>query len=155
MNCRKVRECLPDYLDGVLAARTRADVAAHLEVCAECATEHRLARTAKQLLVTHGRSRSPVEFTHLARNLAPARRRWEIVLWIQRGLVTTAAAAGLLGLTWQAQRPSPQTATQGPRMALREVAEVDELHQEFAVERSLDARDGLVLYAPQWAQRGQ
>jgi anti-sigma factor RsiW len=150
-----VRECLPDYLDGVLPAGTRGVVAAHLETCAECATEHRLSKATRQLLAAHAATRSPRDFTHLALRLAPARRRWEILLWIQRGLVTTAAAAGLLGITWQAQhQPSPPD-SQGTRVALREVADVDELHQEFALEKSLDARDGLVLLAPRWAEREQ
>jgi anti-sigma factor RsiW len=155
MDCRKVRECLPDYLDGVLSPKTRDAVAAHLEGCAGCAAERRLSSATRQLLVTHAATRSPVDFTHLARNLAPAKRRWEIILWLQRGLVTTAAAAALFGITWQAQHSGLPTTPSPTRVALREVAEVDELHQEFAVDKSLHDRDGLVLFAAQWAERSR
>jgi hypothetical protein len=79
-----------------------------------------------------------------------------VFLRLRRGLVAGTAAIALMGITWQWQRSAYGPPVSPPsRVALRELAEVEELHQAFALQQSLDARDGLLLLAPEWAERGR
>jgi anti-sigma factor RsiW len=154
MNCCKVREHLPDTLDGALAASVQGAVERHLESCAECREEHRVLLATRALLARHGATRIPVDLTHLAARLAVRSRRPVPALWLRRGVMVATAAAALTGFVWQWQRAPQAPGSIPPGVRVRDVAEVEELHQAFAVQQSLDERDGLVLFAPQWAERG-
>jgi predicted anti-sigma-YlaC factor YlaD len=156
MNCHKARKCLPDTIDGSLTPRLRVPIASHLAACAECREELRRLETTRRLLSTYGAIPAPVDFGSLAARLAVRRRGSELFLRVGRGLVVTTAAVALAAVTWQWQRPAHEPpGSPPPRFAVREVAEVQELHQAFAVQQSLAARDGLLLFAPQWVDGGR
>jgi anti-sigma factor RsiW len=156
MNCDKARRCLADLIDGSLKPRHRGSVADHLAACAECREELRRLETTRRLLSTYGAIPAPVDFGSLAARLAVRRRGSERLLRVGRGLVVTTAAVALAAVTWQWQRPTHEPpGPPPPRFAVREEAEVQELHQAFAVQQSLAARDGLLLFAPQWADGGR
>jgi anti-sigma factor RsiW len=154
MNCRKVREWLADAVDGSLETHLRDAVASHLAACADCREEHRLLATTRHLLSTYGATRAPADFTHLATRVAVRSRRPAFLLGLGRGLAMTTAAVAVGLVAWQWQRPQPPpTELTPPQVMVREVPEVEELHEAFVVQQSLDARDGLVLFAPRWEDR--
>ncbi len=156
MTCHEARDRLSEYLDNELEPTTRQELAGHLEACAACREEHRLLAAACRLLSTYGPTSCPVDFTHLAARVADRDRRWWGFPSFRYGLAAvTAAAAVVVGL-WQWPRPEsylPLPGSTPPRVVVRDVAEVEELHQSFAVQQSLGARDGLVIYAAEWAGR--
>lgn len=154
-DCRKARERLPDYLDGALSPALRERLAGHLSACAPCREEHRLLAAARSLLSREGGMRCPSDFTHLAERVARRATRPAPFLWLRRGLVATTAAAALAGFVWLGVRvPEGVPSATGAGVRVREVAEAEELHQAFAVQQSLDERDGLLLFAPRWAEHG-
>jgi anti-sigma factor RsiW len=155
MNCCKARERLPDYLDGAVTQTLQDAIAAHLEACAECRQEYRLLAATRSLLSRHGAISSPIDFTYLAARLTACVPRLSPLFWLRRGLVATTAAAALAGVVWQWSRAPELTPGHVPAgVRVKEVAEAEELHQAFAVQQSLDERDGILLFAPRWAERG-
>jgi anti-sigma factor RsiW len=156
MTCREARDRLSDYLDNDLAPAARRELEDHLRACAACCEEHRLLAATCRLLSTHGPAHCPVDFTRLAiRMPAPAWRRWTF-LSLRTVMATATAVVAVVVAVGQWQRPEPSPPSEsGPRVIVRDVAEVEELHRSFAVQQSLDARASLVLYAPEWAERGR
>jgi predicted anti-sigma-YlaC factor YlaD len=155
MNCREARRRLSDYLDETLELSVRHTLSEHLEACSICREEHRLLAATRRLLSTYGESSCPVDLSYLAtQRPVRARGAWFVPsLW--RGLTVAGAALALAAVGWQWQRPAGEEAlsSETPRVVVRDVAEVEELHGSFAVQQSLDVRAGLVLYAPDWADR--
>jgi predicted anti-sigma-YlaC factor YlaD len=163
MTCREARDRLSDYLDNDLAPAMRLAVGEHLRSCAACHEEHRLLAVTCRLLASVGSTRCPVDFTKLATEVAvrsgrrgPWRRSAPVPI-LRTALAGASAAVALVAVVWQWQRPMTTPEPPGPaaRVIARDVAEVEELHRSFAVQQSLDARAGLVLYAPEWAERGR
>jgi hypothetical protein len=164
MTCREARRRLSDYLDASLKARTLDELARHLDVCPDCREEYRLLAATRHLVSTYGASPCPVDFSYLATRV-PLRiqpDRWWSYCWHNAGFLRCLAIAGAAlvvtvgGWQWRnlaAKPPWPDTTP--PRIVIRDVADVDELHRSFAVQHSMGARDGLVLYAPQWVDRGR
>jgi anti-sigma factor RsiW len=156
MTCREARDYQSDYLDGALPVATQGQLAQHLDGCAACQEEYRLLTNARRLLATYGAMPCPVDMTHLAtqRSLRSG-ARW--FLPSLRGRLAMASfAVTLVFVGWQWQRspvspPPPQRMP--PQLVVRDVAEVEEIHASFAVQQSLQGRDGLLLFAPDWGER--
>jgi anti-sigma factor RsiW len=159
MTCREARDRLSDYLDNLLPGTARQRLAQHLAACADCAEEYRLLAATCRLLSTYGTQPCPVDLTDLATRLpARTRRPWFSLVLLRRLAAATAlAAAAVFG--WQSWYRTPEGPIAPPRaprrVVVREVAEVEELHQSFTIQQSLSGQDGLVVFAPEWAERGQ
>jgi hypothetical protein len=71
------------------------------------------------------------------------------------GFAIAGTAAALALAASQGQRPTlaPVPSGPAPRVVVRDVADVEELHRAFVVQQSLGPRDGLVFFASQWAER--
>jgi predicted anti-sigma-YlaC factor YlaD len=156
MTCREARDRLSDYLDHDRALTTRRELEEHLQTCAACREEHRLLAATCRLLADLGSTPCPVDLSRIATAATVGtRRRWTFPS--SRLALVAATAAALVAVVWPWQQPVPSPEPTGPaaRVIVRDVAEVEELHRSFAVQQSLDARAGLVLYAPEWAERGR
>lgn len=154
MNCRQIQERLTAYLDGELRPRDRQRVAAHLDTCAQCRAEQRAIVALRRLLADHPPMQTPVDFTYLARQI-PVRSA--VPLWLRgipRALAGAAAVAGvLIGVRqWQQPGRDEPIARRPPAIIVsRDGTEVEELHRSFAVQQALDSRDGVLLFAHDWA----
>lgn len=157
MICREARDRLSDYLDNDMPPAARGELEDHLQACAACREEHRLLASTCRLLANLGTTPCPVDFTKLATEATlRTRSRWTFPS-LPAALAAATVAAALVAAVWQWQQPltTPEPPGPAPRVIVRDVAEVEELHRSFAVQQSLDARAGLVLYAPEWAERGR
>lgn len=163
MTCREARRRLSDYIDDTLNARSRQELNEHLEACPACREEHHSLAAVRRLLGAYGSPPCPVDFTHLAMRLpAPARDSWlrRISLCVVRPLGVLAMMAAALALAvggwrWvslavQPSGPEPSPRSLARAMGPREAPEVETLHRSFAVQQSMGARDGLVLFASEW-----
>jgi anti-sigma factor RsiW len=158
MTCREARRFQTDYSDGTLAMAARRKLAQHLDGCPACQEEYRLLTNARRLLATYGVMSCPVDLTRLATQ-RPLRSEARWFLPSLRGRVamaTLAVSLVLAGWQWQRAAVSPTRARRmPPQLVVRDVAEVEEIHASFAVQQSLQGRDGLLLFAPDWGERGR
>lgn len=158
MTCREARAYQSDSLDDTLEPGVRRKLAQHLGGCPACQEEYRLLAEARWLLSTYGASACPVDLTHLA-SLQPlrSRTRWSIPrLRARLAIATLALTLAPAGWLWQRASVSSRSArAMPPQLVIRDVAEVQELHESFAVQQSLQGRDGLLLFAPDWGERGR
>src|SRR5579871_3828143 len=157
MTCREARDYQADSLDHGLDREARQKLAQHLDGCPACREEYRLLTKARWLLSTYGPVPCPVDFTALAtRGALPVRARWPLPrLWARLALTTLLVTLGGVGWQWRRESASLPLARPRPaQLVIRDVAEVREIHEAFAVQQSLQGRDGLLLFAPDWGDRG-
>jgi anti-sigma factor RsiW len=156
MTCREARRRLSDYLDDGLELSIRRELIDHLDACPACSEEQRLLAATRRLLSACGASPCPVDLTPLATRTPLRVREQRSISRVCRGLAAASAAVALIAVSWQWQRSAGERTVTPPaphRVVVRDVAEVEELHRSFAVQQSLGTRDGLVLFAPEWAER--
>jgi predicted anti-sigma-YlaC factor YlaD len=155
MTCREAQRLLSDELGNSLKHRARRLLADHLAACAACREEQRLLAATRRLLSAYGAIACPSDFTFLAARLPAHIRKRALLHRFMGGLAIAGTAAALALTAWQWQRPAraPLPIGTAPRVVIRDVADVAELHRAFVVQQSLGPRDGLVFFAPQWADR--
>ena len=158
MTCREARGYQSDYLDGALPMATQGKLTRHLDGCAACREEYRLLTNARRLLATYGAMPCPVDMTHLeTRQSLRSAARWFLPRLRDRlAMATFAATLVLVGWQWQRVLvPPPRVQPMARQLVVRDVAEVEEIHASFAVQQSLQGRDGLLLFAPDWGERAR
>jgi hypothetical protein len=155
MTCREAQRLLADEWGNSLQHRARRALADHLAACAACRHEQRLLAATRRLLATYGAMPCPADLTHLATRLPVHLRKRALIPRFMGGLAIVGTAAALVLAAWQWQRPplAPPRSAAAPRLVVRDVADVEELHRAFVLQQSLGPRDGLVFFASQWADR--
>jgi anti-sigma factor RsiW len=89
-----IRDRLPEYLNGTLGARARAEVEAHLASCAECADELALLRLVREAVAEV----RPVNVAAIVAALPKQRARPKTRSWRQSQAFQIAAAVSFIAL---------------------------------------------------------
>jgi len=108
-----MRECLDDYVDGLLEEGLREEARRHLAICPACAAEERGLRRLVADARALPRAMAPPRdlWPSLARRLGatPGRRRWMEGAWDWGGLAAAASLVVTVALAawWSGHRPAP------------------------------------------------
>jgi hypothetical protein len=155
MTCPEAQRLLSDELGNSLKQRARRLLADHLAACPACREEQRQLAATRRLLAAYGAISCPSDFTFLAARLPAHLRKRALLHRFMGGFAIAGTAAALALAASQGQRPTlaPVPSGPAPRVVVRDVADVEELHRAFVVQQSLGPRDGLVFFASQWAER--
>jgi anti-sigma factor RsiW len=125
VNCARLHHMLDAYMDGELDRATKAEIAAHLAQCADCAALHRQRDGLRRALRTHAPNyHAPAALkAAVHRTLAAAQpqrspqpRRGMLSWWQAAAFATVAALAGLIAGYWLAQ-PQPDLPLREPAVA--------------------------------------
>jgi anti-sigma factor RsiW len=155
MECTHVRELLPDYSVDLVGGRQRREMAAHLEICADCAGELRALNEAMTLVERYGALEPPAGLFNAVRNRIESgevvRERPAWWFWfntrpargLAMGLAMGAVALGLLMpvQTLKTGNPLPMANTyRGGAVASGELANSIRQHAMSAAEGPLADR---------------